>query len=76
MSTRDETYRGMTTARMPDNETTRVIVTRQGLGRNGRVWLTTGATMLSTVVLTDDEAEQLIALVAAARDARSADPAR
>jgi hypothetical protein len=32
--------------------------------------------MLSTVVLTDDEAEQLIALVAAARDARSADPAR
>ncbi len=39
-STRDETFRGAMRGRTPDGEPTTVIVTRQGLGRDGRVWLT------------------------------------
>lgn len=66
-STQDETYRATMQARTPDNAITTVIVTRRGAGRNGRVWITTGATMLSTVVLTDDQADQLTGLVTAAR---------
>lgn len=75
-STADETFRGtVRDVATSDCGPATVIVTRQGVGRSGRVWLTTGAAMPSTVILTDDQADKLIALVAAARDARSADPA-
>jgi hypothetical protein len=58
-STRDETFRGTMRGRTPDGEFTTVIVTRQGLGRAGRVWLTFNGAIKTTVVMTDGETGQL-----------------
>lgn len=76
-STPDETFRASLHAGTPEDGPATLVVTRQGLGRAGRVWLMLGgATVATTLVLTDDQADELAALITAARGARSADPAR
>ncbi len=70
---RDETYRGALTARPPGGDervTSTVIVTRQGLGRAGRVWLTLHGSIRATAVLTNDEVDRLQLLLTAARETR------
>lgn len=66
MTARDETYRATVQARIPDEETTTLIVTRQGRGHAGRVWLTLMGSIRTTVVLTDTEVAGLIATLTAA----------
>lgn len=46
-----ETFRRVIRARDPDGYLHTVIVTRRGLGRQSRVWLSLGATSRTTVVL-------------------------
>jgi hypothetical protein len=58
-STLEETFRGQLPGRTPDREPSTLIVTRQGLGTNGRVWLTFNGAIRTTVVLTDSEATEL-----------------
>ncbi|HEX5346284.1 MAG TPA: hypothetical protein VFW64_04160 [Pseudonocardiaceae bacterium] len=40
-----------------------MIITRQGLGRGGRVWLTFDGAIKTTAVMTDPETGQLIGLL-------------
>jgi hypothetical protein len=54
-ATRDEAFRGVMQARTPDGGTATVIVTRQGLGSGGRVWLTFSGAIRTTVVMTNGE---------------------
>ncbi|MGH3995744.1 MAG: hypothetical protein ACRDSN_25150 [Pseudonocardiaceae bacterium] len=63
MSTRDETFRATLRGRTPEGEPTTLIVTRQGLGRAGRTWLTFHGAIKTTAVLTDQEAGQLAGLL-------------
>lgn len=70
LTPRDESYRATVAASTPDGGECTVVVTRQGHGRTARVWLTTGASVLSTVVLTADEAGNLAELLTTARAAR------
>ncbi|MGH3799101.1 MAG: hypothetical protein ACRDTD_03030 [Pseudonocardiaceae bacterium] len=70
MSGLDETFRATMQGRTPDGESTTVIVTRQGLGRAGRAWLTFNGAIKTTVVLTDQEAGQLAGLLEDAARAR------
>jgi biotin-(acetyl-CoA carboxylase) ligase len=70
MSTPDETFRATMRGQTPDGEPATVIVTRQGLGRDGRAWLTFNGAIKTTVVLTDQEAEQLAGLLGDAARAR------
>lgn len=65
-----ETFRGTMRGRTPDGDPTTVIVTRRGLGRDGRAWLTFDGAIKTTVVMTDEETEQLVELLAAATDGR------
>ncbi|MGH3837754.1 MAG: hypothetical protein ACRDSF_18930, partial [Pseudonocardiaceae bacterium] len=58
-STPAEIFRGLP-GRTPEGEPGTLIVTRQGLGRNGRVWLTFNGAIRTTVVLTDGETGQLV----------------
>jgi hypothetical protein len=51
-STPVETFRGVMQGRTPDGGTATVIVTRQGLGPDARVWLTFGGAIQTTVVMT------------------------
>lgn len=67
---REETYRATLRAHTPEGERTTLIVTRQGLGAAGRVWLTFQAAIRTTAVLTDDEARRLAGQVEAASAAR------
>jgi hypothetical protein len=48
-SIQDETFRGTMCGRTPDGQLATVIVTRQGLGRNGRVWLTFNGAIKTTL---------------------------
>jgi hypothetical protein len=59
----DETFRATLRARTPAGEFATVIVTRQGLGRAGRVWLTFEGAIKTTAVMTDPETEQLVELL-------------
>ncbi|MGH3773497.1 MAG: hypothetical protein ACRDRW_19250 [Pseudonocardiaceae bacterium] len=63
MSTPDETSRATVRGQTPDGEPTTLIVTRQGVGRAGCVWLTGTEGSKATVVLTSQEAEQLAGLL-------------
>lgn len=45
--------------RTPDGAFATLIVTRQGLGRDGRTWLTFDGATKTTVVMTNAEAGQL-----------------
>jgi biotin-(acetyl-CoA carboxylase) ligase len=47
-----------------------VIVTRKGLGRSGRVWLTFLGALKTTVVMSDEQAGNLAELLHAARGSR------
>lgn len=66
----DETYRGTMQGRTPDGQPATVIVTRQGLGRDGRVWLTFNGAIKTTVVMTNGETGQLSELLDKAVTAR------
>jgi hypothetical protein len=66
----EETYRGTLDGRTPDGSRATMIVTRQGLGRAGRVWLTFLGAIKTTQVMTDEETDQLVVLLQAARGAR------
>ncbi|HKR48276.1 MAG TPA: hypothetical protein VJT72_01635 [Pseudonocardiaceae bacterium] len=70
MSVRDETFRATMRGRTPEGEFTTLIITRQGLGHAGRAWLTFNGAIKTTVVLTDQEAEQLAGLLGDASRAR------
>lgn len=69
-STPDEMFRGTIRGRTPDDHPSTVIVTRQGLGSNGRVWLTFDGAIKTTVVMTDPETVELGKLLDAARAAQ------
>ena len=70
MNTTEETFRGRIRGRTPEDESTTLIVTRQGVGRAGRTWLTFNGAIRTTVVLTDQEAGQLTGLLDDAASAR------
>ncbi|MGH3984552.1 MAG: hypothetical protein ACRDST_18170 [Pseudonocardiaceae bacterium] len=55
----DETFRGTMRGRTPDGQPATVIVTRQGHGRDGHVWLTFDGAIKTTVMMTDGETGQL-----------------
>ena len=65
-----ETYRATLGGRSADGCPATVIVTRQGLGRAGRVWLTFLGAIKTTMSLSDDQATQLAELLHAARRPR------
>ena len=65
-----ETYRGTLEGRTPDGDRATLIVTRQGLGQAGRVWLTFLGALKATQVMTDEQADQLAEMIHAARGAR------
>lgn len=62
-----ETYRATLEGRSADGCPATVIVTRQGLGRAGRVWLTFLGALKTTMSLSDDQAARLAELLHAAR---------
>ncbi len=62
-STPAETFRATFPGCTPEGELSTVIVTRQGLGSNGRVWLTFNGAIRTTVVMTDGETGQLVELL-------------
>lgn len=66
----EETYRGTLDGRTANGSRATIIVTRQGLGRAGRVWLTFLGAIKTTQVMTDDETDRLVELLQAARSAR------
>jgi hypothetical protein len=57
--------------RTPDGQPATVIVTRQGLGRDGRGWLTFNRAIKTTVVMTNPETVQLCELLNKATVART-----
>ncbi|MGH3973491.1 MAG: hypothetical protein ACRDS9_09210 [Pseudonocardiaceae bacterium] len=69
-STPAETFRAALPGRTPEGELSTLIVTRQGLGRDGRVWLTFNGAIRTTVVLTDGETGQLVRLLDSAKTHR------
>lgn len=70
MSTPHETFRAALPTSTPDGERATVIVTRQGQGSEGRVWITFSGAWVTTAVMTDADAERLIRLLGDARTAR------
>lgn len=68
-STSDEVYRGTVRARTPEGAFATLIVTRQGLGRAGRTWLTFDGAIKTTAVMDRADAAQLVDLL---READSA----
>lgn len=62
-STPAEVYRAVLPGRTPEGESSTVIVTRQGMGSAGRVWLTFNGAMRTTVAMTDGETGELIELL-------------
>ena len=70
-SIQDETFRGTMCGRTPDGQPATVIVTRQGLGPDGRVWLTFNGAIKTTVVMTNPETAQLWELLNKATAART-----
>lgn len=70
MSVPEETYRGTLEGRTATGERTTIIVTRKGLGRDGRVWLTLLGALKTTVAMSDEETGRLVALLDEARGSR------
>lgn len=70
-STPHETYRATLTGRTPTGAGSTLIVTRQGVGGDGRVWLTFDGAIKATVVMTDPEAVQLRELIGEATRTRT-----
>ena len=69
MNIADETFRATLRTSTPDGERATVIVTRQGQGFDGRVWVTFSGAWVTTAVMTDADAECLIRFVSDARRA-------
>ncbi|MGH3763966.1 MAG: hypothetical protein ACRDS0_16955 [Pseudonocardiaceae bacterium] len=69
-STPDEMFRGMMQSHTPDGHPSTVIVTRQGSGSDGRVWLTFNGAIKTTLVMSDPETVQLCELLNEATAAR------
>ncbi len=69
-NTSAETFRAALPGRTPECES--VIVTRQGPGQSGRVWLTFNEAIKTTVVMTNPETVQLCELLNKATAVRSA----
>jgi hypothetical protein len=69
-STPAETFRAALLDHTPQGEPSTVIVTRQGTGQSGRVWLTFNGAIKTTVVMTDGETAQLSELLDKATAAR------
>jgi hypothetical protein len=63
---REEVFRGTLRVRNPDSEPATLIVTRQGLGRATKVWVTFDGGWASTAVLDRQETAQLADLLMAA----------
>lgn len=63
----EETFRGTVQGGTPDSGSATLIVTRKGLGRNGRVWLTFHGAIRATLVMTDQQTGRLIDLLHAAQ---------
>jgi hypothetical protein len=70
VSTPYEMFRATLPTFTPDGERATVIVTRQGQGSEGRVWVTFSGAWVTTAVMTDEEAERFVQLVSDARRAR------
>lgn len=70
MSTPDELYRATLPTLTPDGEPATLIVTRQGRGSAGRVWITFAGAWVTTAVMSDAEAELFMQLIGEARRAR------
>ncbi|MGH3692558.1 MAG: hypothetical protein ACRDRX_00885 [Pseudonocardiaceae bacterium] len=66
-------FRAVFPGRTPDGDPNTVIVTRQGQGRESRVWLTFVGALRTTVAMTDQEAEQLAHLLGAATKRKGPD---
>jgi hypothetical protein len=58
-STPAEVFRAVFAGHTPSGELNTVIVTRQGVGPSGRVWLTFNGALKTTVVMTDRETAEL-----------------
>lgn len=69
-STPEETFRGAVQGRTPTHESATVIVTRQGVGIDARVWLTFCGALKTTVVMTDGETAELRELLGKATGRR------
>ena len=74
MSSPYESYRGVIPSQNPNGDPATVIVTRQGLGQEARVWLTFSAAIKTTAAMTDREAAQLVDLINEARRTRVPNP--
>jgi biotin-(acetyl-CoA carboxylase) ligase len=70
VSTPDEMFRATLPSFTPDGEQATIIVTRQGQGSAGRVWVTFSGAWVTTAVMTDEQAERLERLVSDARRVR------
>lgn len=69
-STPNESFRATLRAHTPSDEFATVIITRQGRGRAGRVWLTFNGAIKTTAVMTDPETAQLVELLSKAMAAQ------
>ena len=65
-TTSEETFRATLQGCTPESDSATLIVTRRGLGRSGRVWLTFNGSIRATLVMTDQQAVRLLDLLAAA----------
>jgi hypothetical protein len=65
-----ERYRKTIRLRTPEGEAATVIVTRQGSGGAGRVWLTFQGAIKTTVTMDGGEAEEIIGMIQGAQHAR------
>jgi hypothetical protein len=70
VSTPYEMFRTALPTFTPDGDQATIIVTRQGQGSTGRVWITFSGAWMTTAVMTDEQAERLERLVSEARRAR------
>lgn len=70
MSTPHEIFRAVLPTSTPDGEPATIIVTRQGQGSEGRVWLTFSGGWVTTAVMTNDDTGRLVELLDDARRAR------
>ncbi len=69
-STSAEVFRGVLQGRTVEGDSATVIVTRQGLGIDARVWLTFDGAIKTTVVMTDAETGELRELLGKATGRR------
>lgn len=69
-STAHETFRAALMSRTPEDDSSTLIITRQGMGRQERVWLTFDGEIKTTTVLTDQEVAQMRELLDKATKSR------